>query len=689
MSVSQIQKILDKIGEFCERSALWKDVIREISWGIVNFLQFLCDQAETLLNSAYGLFDFATTQQVKDFIASYRPVLWIAFAMALIILGYNLIVNRDSKPKVFQAFMLMMCFLTLMPQLLMFFMDFTEQAIGTVNPGKVSATTAVVQNNIADLRYLDKNNFNVAKGLVPKNVNLDYIDPNETIYPDEKTVKNKDFFKYYLAIDESGKTVKKSFDFGGWNSMWVDSTYYRYHINFFAIFVSLLSTIIVLFFTAYKVMRIIFEIVVGQFLGTLFAVSDLMSGERLKKVIKSMASSLFVLFMVAVLLKIYYLFNAYLTLTISNGWVRAILLLFVSFAVIDGPNIIQATLGVDSGIKSGFQSFASVLMATQTVSRLSQDMNRVIAGATRPMREAAGMGIGAAAGFGAGFSMNRNNQESQESQASNNTEGENSAFNRESSSTDASEYGGVHGFDSHGDNSVSSSSSFSGTNSVNGTSSQNNSSSANVNQSQATSESSSGVNNNTISSHESSAGIFGSVPEKQDTSSSDIPAASGIAKDEGAGIADAANNLNGFAQSEYAEQAAGDSGYAQQELAAEKGAEFNSGVAPSPEFGAEKDSIDTSKERATPAGAQSPEIDERSQSRISEEPEDAVQKKSNLNSTQGFNGAQKELPAAAPAGQQTRDAFSGARPEKRGFIHGIRKGFQTGKSAADKRKNKK
>lgn len=703
MKAPEILKILEKIGEYCQQSGLLQDFIRSIGWGLVTLMQFVCEQAEFLLDTAYSLFDFATTEDVRNFILSYRPVFWVAFAMALMVLGYNLIVDRESKPKVFQALMLMICFLTLLPQLLVFSINMTRESIKTVNPEKKSTTATIVLNNMADLRYLDKNNFSVKNGLISKNLDLKYIDVNETVYPDEKTVKNKGFFKNYLVVDANGKFTEKPFDYGGWNSMWVDTTYYRYYIDFLAIFISLSSTILVLFFTSYKVMKILFEIVVSQFLGTIFAVSDLMSGERLKKVIKSMASSLFVLFMVSVLLKMYYLFNAYITVAVPNGLARSLLLLFVSFAVIDGPNIIESTLGVDAGLKSGFRSMATMMMAAQSVSRVAQGVGGAFGKATAGLREKAGENLGETIGnaIGGGFNSDSN------SSIMNQSDSGGSVFNSDSSSSDSGDYGGVHGFNSQGDSS--SSSSLSSSSSSSGTNSQSSSSNSSNNQSQSTSGTSheSNLSNNTAteSGSESAVGDIrdagGNASASSSTSSSTSTGGESITSandsistamgaDGDISSRGAENASDGFAQSEYAQQS--DGGFAQQELTSEQKPELGSSGTASPQPDSETGSIGSSQESTASSPTQSPDAGGTSQGEVNDGRQPVVSKQSNLNSSQGFNGRQPDMDSPLTTRQAT-ELISGAveamKPQKKGFFHGIKKGYQSGKKAAQNNDKKK
>ena len=112
------------------------------------------------------------------------------------------------------------------------------------------------------------------------------------------------------------------------------------------------SLILVYLFLAYKVVRILYEIVIHQLLAVLYS-ANLTNNQKVLKVLEAVKDSYITLIFVMVCMKVYLLAYKFLN-TLDLGQIsRCFLLLFIAFAVVDGPNIIQKLTGVDAGLSSG------------------------------------------------------------------------------------------------------------------------------------------------------------------------------------------------------------------------------------------------------------------------------------------------------------------------------------------------
>src|SRR5699024_740600 len=77
-------------------------------------------------------------------------------------------------------------------------------------------------------------------------------------------------------------------------------------------------------------------------------------------------ASFLIIMLTAILLKLYVLFNAWLSTVVtstdigigftSGTLAKLIFQISVSFAVIDAPNLVERILGIDAGLKSGFNT---------------------------------------------------------------------------------------------------------------------------------------------------------------------------------------------------------------------------------------------------------------------------------------------------------------------------------------------
>ena len=148
-------------------------------------------------------------------------------------------------------------------------------------------------------------------------------------------------------------------------------------------------------FTAFKVVKISFDIIVHQILATIMAAGDWANGQKLKEVIKSLFALFFSVFMCSVMMKLYFMFSAWTSTNIGNGIGRAFLLIFAAFAVIDGPNIVEKLFGVDAGLSSVFRSVSTLFFATRGAAAVAHGAHNLVNGAAR----AATHGIGGIYGF--------------------------------------------------------------------------------------------------------------------------------------------------------------------------------------------------------------------------------------------------------------------------------------------------
>ena len=205
--------------------------------------------------------------------------------MALVILGYQLIMNKEeTKPKVVQNLLIAVLVITAMPNMMLMINDFTKTATTYVkdNDWGVEETTdpnftfadRIILDQLTDLRYLNRLDWDMKKlkGDPPRRNNittkaqLDALDWTEKLWSkgsfegklesDEKindslsgAKKEKFVFDYYLKYnDKSGQTEAVQIEDHSIMTFLIRS-YYRYHIDFVAVLITLGAAALVLFFT--------------------------------------------------------------------------------------------------------------------------------------------------------------------------------------------------------------------------------------------------------------------------------------------------------------------------------------------------------------------------------------------------------------------------------------------------------
>lgn len=420
---------------FSQSTFLLTDILHQLGWWIALGLKFLCDAAQSLVDSMYSLLDFTQYGDLTKIFTTteVRLLLGILFAFALIVLGITLIFQKDKeRPKVLQNLLIAVMIITALPSLMTMLNDLTLDAKDAILGSETKMSDQLIADNVVDLLYIDSQGFEnydivdghitggAVNGFASNPDSVEYIDVCEKVTDDMKNDLNSpDYFFNVIETNKDGTQVVQEIkadkffglDFTGW--------YYRYNVDYLVIYISLLATTIAFFFVAFKVAKLIFDLAVHGVLATIFAASDLTNGQRTKQVLQSIGSIYVVLVLAVLMIKFYYLGSAYISSTISNGLVKAIALVFFAFAVIDGPNIIEKVLGIDVGLRSGFQTMATMFMATSAVKSVFGGIGRM-----------AGWGAGVAAGAAGGIKDGIQNFK--------NEKGSSSALKNESSSNSQS-----------------------------------------------------------------------------------------------------------------------------------------------------------------------------------------------------------------------------------------------------------
>lgn len=132
----------------------------------------------------------------------------------------------------------------------------------------------------------------------------------------------------------------------------------------------LISLIIIYLFMSYKVIRILYEIVIHQLLAYLYS-ANFNNNQKILKILDSLKDSYILLLFTTVIIKFYLLATKFISGWNVSGIAKGIILLFLAFAVIDGPNLIQKLTGADIGASDGMGKMMSLFyggrMAASTV----------------------------------------------------------------------------------------------------------------------------------------------------------------------------------------------------------------------------------------------------------------------------------------------------------------------------------
>ena len=376
------------------QNSLIGGALRGVGWLIVTLVVKLCDGCQSLYDTAFNFLDVTKSEEINKYVEMFKPVVIALMALSLLYLGYTLMVEHEKKPKLMINICIVILCITSSASIFSTLNDWTLQFKDEISGGTPdTASMTVVQDNIVDLVYLYYNHDNGLEGVnwsakeeYGTSATFDEIDYTEVLNPNSKVYENwkkgntkKLLSNYYRSVPkEQTIAVENGF---GWNSKddadFGNTFYFRYKFNFLEALIQLFSLIIIYITMSYKVVRVAFELVVARLFAYLYS-AELSGGEKIKKIFVFIRDSYILLVVTALCVRVYLFFSAWIG-TQWNPLVRSLFLLFLAFAVIDGPNLVEKLLGMDAGLKS---STARMLAIGRAASGFGRAAGGVVAGAS-------------------------------------------------------------------------------------------------------------------------------------------------------------------------------------------------------------------------------------------------------------------------------------------------------------------
>ena len=390
-----IKQILMTWKSFFSQSNIFYDLFIWIGWGLATALKTLVDAAEDVLDAVYGILSFTEWGPVKNFFSrtELRVLLIILLAAVLVACGVLLMFKKEGeRPKLVKNVVFAVSIMILLPFAITTLNKLTIYSRELIGGGDASTSERILASCIVDLKYIDNTNkftvYTVSGSAVsggPTNSfsstpeNATYIDPTEKITKDTD-LNYPDLFTSRLQTDESGNLVVEEIDemvipLLNWD---FTSWYYRYNIDFFTLYISMIATCLAVFFTAFKTGRLIFEIAIHNTILPLVAIADANNGQRMKRVVQGIVNTYCVFFFTMLLIKFFFLGQEYLTSHVSNSLLRGLLLIPFAAAVIDGPNIFERILDIDVGLSSSVKSIMAIGAAARTAKGVASAPGRLL-----------------------------------------------------------------------------------------------------------------------------------------------------------------------------------------------------------------------------------------------------------------------------------------------------------------------
>ncbi|WP_291637562.1 pLS20_p028 family conjugation system transmembrane protein [Clostridium sp.] len=410
MSADEILKILQINSDVFILDTILARIIRELLWGIVKVLGYIVDSIATVTDKLFILDTFYNDPGVVDFINSVKPLIAVLFALSLLGIGYQLMFSKTKEfRKIGMNVLVAIAVILVLPMAMDKMNTLTNYGVNAVKGNPPDLTNQIIKSNITDLITYDKINFNANDIKNLKNTNeinvnaIRQIDATSIIEPDRFNtlgLENKDIFKKKIEVSKDGNLEVGELN-QGWMTFWKEY-YYRFNINFLNIILSLGVIGATLAFTCFKLAKMIFELAYNKFLAIIIAPIDINNGQKTKQIINNIMSTFIVVFLIAVLLKFYILFVGMCAGV--KGIVGVVLLVAGSFAVIDGPNMVEKLFGIDAGLRSGFKTMAGAYMVGSAVAGGASKLGNTAKSMAGGAGKVTGSVVGASAGIESGLS---------------------------------------------------------------------------------------------------------------------------------------------------------------------------------------------------------------------------------------------------------------------------------------------
>lgn len=417
-------KITEKATEFLQKYSEWIHdanllgyVFKWISSSWIKGLYTMASGVEDILDQVFKVFGFLENDTIGKIYTSMRILSGTVLVIMIIVLAYKFILNErvNLQAGLFRA-ALIVCLGIQLPGMITSSVDLAEKVYGqtkTLVGGETSTLSySIIKENLADLQYASKKGFGRLNGQAgtPKNnlseKGFQSTDLTEVITPDSlEEMKDKayneddvSYLEYKLKTDEEGKITSEKIKNGTFS--FFNDGKYRFTYKTGTITLSLVTVSFAFICSAFIIASSLLELIFAKLMFPVLSVSDIETGQRAKKIFLDIGSSLLAIMLTGFSLSIFKLYFSYIG-TLHLGFLAYLILCIVGVRItIDGPNFFGKFLGLDIGVRSGWQAMVGTVVAAKaaksgTAAAASAGVSTAKAGikAGKSIKEHAGQAI--------------------------------------------------------------------------------------------------------------------------------------------------------------------------------------------------------------------------------------------------------------------------------------------------------
>lgn len=386
MSEEQIIDFLINNSDYFVTNDLVISIVRTLGWLLVKGVNKLVEGSKTIYDATFGMIDITRYAGIDNFISEYTPLLQAFLVLSLVALGYMFIFGKEKKHDLLTSVLIFAVVITsssfLFSQLNTFTILFKDAIIS--DSGDRDGNE-LVRQNLYDLRYIDNQIgiANMSSSNVPQyneltEQDMHMINISETIANDEEGLSDeaKDILSKRLVYDHDQSYLEDVYN-GVAMTSFLNTFYFRYQFHFGTYFLNALALILLYFGLGYVNIKVIVELVRSRVLVTLFS-SDLSSKKKAARILESIRDGYYALCFTAIELRLYLIITEYVNeKTELSSFVRAIILVFIAFTMIEGSSIAEKITGVDAGISATTHRLMGAVHTARGVTQFAMQMHQL------------------------------------------------------------------------------------------------------------------------------------------------------------------------------------------------------------------------------------------------------------------------------------------------------------------------
>ncbi len=382
-------EFLQKFNEWIQDATLFSYIFKWISGAWIKGLYKLASGIEGIIDQVFKVFGFLDNDTIGTIYKGMRILSLTVLIIMIIVLAYKYILNErvDLKSGLFRA-VLFMCLGVQLPGMITSAVELSQTIYGETksldtkdNKEQKTLSYSIVKENLTDLQYISQKGFSTLTneaGAKRNNLAEDVFlatDLTQVITPDSLGTMKKDanseddvsYLEYKLVTAPDGKLTSEKIESGGIFNFFQEGKFrFQYHTG--TITISLITVSFAFICSAFIIASSLIELVFAKLMFPVLSVSDIETGQRTKKVLLDMGISLLSIMLTGFSLSIFKLYFSYVG-SLRLSFVPYFILCIVGARiVIDGPKFFGKFLGLDIGVRSGWQAMLGTAIAAKTVS---------------------------------------------------------------------------------------------------------------------------------------------------------------------------------------------------------------------------------------------------------------------------------------------------------------------------------